>query len=174
MFGTKALPIARTPLDSRWQSAKQAGLGVNDAGLAALMAQNRTSGRDQQLAAINNWVNGHIKYTSDQANYGQADVWASAARSLQSGRGDCEDYAIAKFQILRSMGVSERDMFLVVGRDRSVRSDHAVLVVRVGAEYRVLDNFTNKVVNDFQMIDFLPTFSYGSSGSWLHGFAAAN
>ena len=174
VFGTKALPIARTPLDGRWQSAKQAGLGVSDSGVATLISQNRTAGRDEQLAAINSWVNGRIKYTSDQANYGQADVWATAARSLQSGRGDCEDYAIAKFQILRSLGVAERDMFLVVGRDRSVRSDHAVLVVRVGTKYRVLDNFTNKVVDDFQMIDFLPTFSYGSSGSWLHGFAAAN
>ena len=138
-----------------------------------MAGKSRAIPREQQVAAVNSWVNGHIAYQADQANHGQSDRWAAASQSLRSGRGDCEDYAIAKYQILRELGVAEQDLFLVIGRDRVMRADHAVLAVRVGGGYRILDNFSNRVLGDGEVRDFLPTFSFSSSRSWLHGMPAA-
>jgi len=169
VFGSNALPIAHTPLDGKWHAARQGGVPANDASLKALISRNRAVSREQQLAAVNSWVNNRIAYVADQANHGQSDRWVAAAQSIRDGRGDCEDYAIAKYQIMRELGVAEQDIFLVIGRDRAMRTDHAVLAVRVGSDYRILDNFTDRVLNDGEMRDFLPTFSYSSSQTWLHG-----
>ena len=37
---------------------------------------------------------------SDLAQYGEIDVWSSPLLTFTTGRGDCEDYAIAKFVAL--------------------------------------------------------------------------
>lgn len=173
VFGSSALPIAHTQLDGKWQAVRQGRIPANDASLNALIAKNRAVSRQQQVAAVNSWVNGHIVYRADEANYGQPDRWTAAAQTLNSGRGDCEDYAIAKYQILRELGIGEQDLFLVIGRDRAMRADHAVLAVRVGSDYRILDNFTDRVLDDSEVRDFLPTFSFSSSHTWLHGMPAA-
>lgn len=173
VFGSRALPIARTPLDGKWQAVRQGRIPANDASLNALIAKSRAASRQQQVAAVNSWVNSHIAYKADEANYGQPDRWTAAAQTLHSGRGDCEDYAIAKYQILRELGIAEQDLFLVIGRDRAMRADHAVLAVRVGSAYRILDNFTDRVLGDGEARDFLPTFSFSSSRTWLHGMPAA-
>ena len=48
-------------------------------------------------------------------------------RPLRPRRGDCEDYAIAKYVALREAGVARENLQLVLVRDRAVRQDHAVL-----------------------------------------------
>ncbi|MDE2229418.1 MAG: transglutaminase-like cysteine peptidase [Alphaproteobacteria bacterium] len=45
--------------------------------------------------------------------------------------GQCQDYAITKFLLLRELGVSNNAMPLVVLRDIRRQVDHAVLVVTV-------------------------------------------
>lgn len=173
VFGSQALAIAHTPLDPKWQSVRQRRVPANDASLNILISESRKGSRKQQVAAVNSWVNGHVEYKSDKVIYGQSDRWAGAAQTLRSGHGDCEDYAIAKYQILREIGVPEQDLILVIGRDRVMRTDHAVLAVRDGDSYRILDNFTDRVLIDGEVRDFLPTFSFSNSRSWLHGITAA-
>ena len=48
---------------------------------------------------------------------------------MQRG-GDCEDYAVAKYFLLRELGFPAEDMRVLVTYDRSVRAHHAVLAVR--------------------------------------------
>ena len=36
---------------------------------------------------------------------------------MRRGRGDCEDYAIAKLQMLRAAGFEDRDLYLVIAKD---------------------------------------------------------
>ncbi len=53
-----------------------------------------------RLGEINRAINLAIRPMSDEAQYGQLDVWSSPLVTFAHGAGDCEDYAIAKFVAL--------------------------------------------------------------------------
>jgi predicted transglutaminase-like cysteine proteinase len=171
-FGSVALRMSRTPLTDKWLSVRNGRFPTNNAALNAFISRNRAVSRDLQIIAVNKWVNSQISYTADQVNHRQSDSWSTVAHTLQSGRGDCEDYAIAKYQTFVALGVPEQDLFLMVGRDRVMRVDHAILLVRFGNDFRVLDNFTDRVLSEAEMVDFLPSFSFSGSQTWIHGFPA--
>ena len=115
-------------------------------------------------------MNGRVHYVDDQRRFGRADVWSAANDTLRSGRGDCEDYAIAKFQLLRAAGFAERDLYLVIVRDLVRRADHAVLVARAAGHMYVLDNGTDDVLESGQVSDYRPVLTFASYGEWTHGY----
>jgi len=78
------------------------------------------SGRDQ-LDEANRAVNMAIRYMSDYAQHGEADRWSAPLASFATGKGDCEDYAIAKYVALSEAGFAREDLRLVLVRDRAVR-----------------------------------------------------
>ena len=66
-----------------------------------------------RLDLVNNRVNDAITYKSDMAQWGVADLWspplaANGTGSFNTGFGDCEDFAIAKYVALRAAGVPAR------------------------------------------------------------------
>ena len=105
--------------------------------------------------------------------YGEADHWAPLAESLPRGRGDCEDYAIGKMQLLRAAGVPARDMYLLLARDLVRRADHALLVVRLDGQYVVLDSSNDLLLTDLEVADYQPVMSFSGDQSWLHGLKQA-
>ena len=48
-----------------------------------------------------------IRYVSDYAQHGEADRWSAPLATFATGKGDCEDYAIAKYVALREAGFPE-------------------------------------------------------------------
>ena len=50
----------------------------------------------EQLTGINRFFNQSIRWQSDEEIYGETDFWATPAETLGLGRGDCEDFTIAK------------------------------------------------------------------------------
>lgn len=63
----------------------------------------------KKLNVVNSWVN-YIKYDSDKHIYGVNDYWATLYEFVGRGRGDCEDYTIAKYYILKELGISPKKM----------------------------------------------------------------
>jgi predicted transglutaminase-like cysteine proteinase len=121
------------------------------------------SGR-ARLDMVNRAVNSAIRYTSDYAQHGVADYWTAPLASLASGRGDCEDYAIAKYAILRAAGVAAEDLRLLLVRDRAVRQDHAVLAVRDNGQWLVLDNRHATLHEPGMLPQFAPLFAIDHGG----------
>jgi predicted transglutaminase-like cysteine proteinase len=166
VFGSVAMRVSRTPLDAQWRRA-----GSNKPGsLQAVVAAFRSGSEEHQLARVNMWVNGRIKYSDDSEEYGVADHWASASQSLARGRGDCEDYAIAKMQILQALGHSRSDMYLAIVKDLVRRSDHAVLIVRSRGRFITLDNSTDELIDASAAQDYRPILTYSANGKWAHGY----
>lgn len=167
LFGSKAIRIGSTRLDSKWRSVSRAG------GSQALtrVAYSASGDRAEQLREVNAAVNHRITFAEDRVTYGQADHWANAQESLRRGRGDCEDYAIAKMQVLRAAGVPSRDLMLVIVRDLVRRQDHAVLAVRTGDGFVILDSNTDKVLRAEDVVDYRPIMTFSSEGTWIHGYA---
>lgn len=167
VFGTVALRVDRTPLDARWHAVEHAQV----TGSAARFAESfRHAAPLKQLEAINWYVNGRVQFEDDFRHFGRADVWSSANDTLRSGRGDCEDYAIAKMQMLRAAGFPDHDLYLVVLRDLVRRADHAVLVARAAGRMVVLDNGTDELIDTDKVSDYRPVLTFASYGEWTHGY----
>jgi len=81
-------------------------------------------------------------YVEDIANWKQQDYWETPYEFLKKS-GDTEDYAIAKYMLLRAAGLPAADMQIVAVRIKSLGGvGHAILLVRTDANAPtfVLDN----------------------------------
>jgi predicted transglutaminase-like cysteine proteinase len=170
VFGSVALRIARSPLDARWKGVEHSQVD----GAAARFAEAQR-GKDalDKLEAIDWYVNKRVHFVDDRVQWGKADVWSPASLTLSRGRGDCEDYAIAKMAMLRRAGFSDRDLYVVVLKDLVRRADHAVLVARADGHMYVLDNGTDRVMDSESVADYRPILTFASNGTWTHGYRVA-
>lgn len=67
------------------------------------------------------------------------DYWASPAEFMAMGAGDCEDFAIAKYFLLRALGFPEESLRLMVAT-LADGTAHMVLLVSLMGKVLVLDN----------------------------------
>jgi predicted transglutaminase-like cysteine proteinase len=131
--------------------------------LIALIDEARGLTGRRRLAIVNRAINLSIAYTSDMAQFGTMDVWSSPMATFTSGRGDCEDYAIAKMFTLRAAGIAAEDLRFVVARTRGGDA-HAVLAVRNEDQWIVLDNRSMVLVEDRNAQDLSPLFALDAAG----------
>ena len=167
VFNSVALPISHTSLDRRWRKVATGAVGAGSAAYATGLAGRSVM---EKLDAVNRYVNARVSFVDDIRQYGVADHWTSAADTLRRGRGDCEDYAIAKLQLLRRAGFAEKDLYLVILRDALRRADHAVLVVRADDRLLVLDNGTDRLIDSYEMPDYRPIVTFSGDRIWTHGY----
>jgi predicted transglutaminase-like cysteine proteinase len=111
-----------------------------------------------RLGWVNRAVNLIIRPMSDWAQYGYAQYWASPLQTLGSGAGDCKDYAIVKFAILRQLGIDQDDLRLVIVYDSSRQTEHEVVAVRHEQQWLILDNLTMSVLDARQIGRYYPLF----------------
>ncbi|WFL76638.1 transglutaminase-like cysteine peptidase [Altererythrobacter arenosus] len=160
-LGTERVRIGKTRFDAQWNRVAARGLAKSDL-IAALgtVPQERTA----LLGEVNRWVNRAIRYESDRK-----DDWADAKTTLSRRAGDCEDYAILKMQLLATAGVAQDDMMLTLARDTLRRLDHAVLLVRNGEEWVMLDMQGDRVVPADMNYGYRPVMSFAGNQRYLHG-----
>ncbi|WP_050424424.1 transglutaminase-like cysteine peptidase [Bradyrhizobium tropiciagri] len=137
--------------------------------LRLINAVKAKSGRDR-LDEANRAVNQSIRYVSDFAQYGEADRWTAPLATFATGKGDCEDYAIAKYIALSEAGFPREELRLVLGRDRAIRQDHAVLAARLDGHWLILDSRRSELIDDGELANFTPMFAINERGVQL--FAA--
>ena len=167
VFGSVALSVSHTSLDSRWAKVSHVPIGARATSFAASVADRSPLDR---LDAVNRFVNSRVAFVNDIQQYGVSDRWMPAAETIRRGRGDCEDFAIAKLQLLRYAGFADKDLYLVILRDVARRADHAVLVVRAEGRMLVLDNGTSRIVDSEMLADYRPIFSFSGNKAWTHGY----
>jgi predicted transglutaminase-like cysteine proteinase len=116
-----------------------------------------------KLGILNREINLSIAYASDRLQHASADVWSSAVTTFASGQGDCEDFAIAKYLVLREAGIAAEDLRLVIGRipDGQV---HAVVAARLDGHWLILDNRRMAMVEDIHATDLQPLFAFDHAG----------
>jgi predicted transglutaminase-like cysteine proteinase len=117
--------------------------------------------REAQIELVNARVNASVRYQSDFARHSEWDVWSSPLKTLGQA-GDCEDYAIAKFYLLKALGIPEVDMRIVLLRDRQAREDHAVLAVRGRFAWHLLDNRHDGLDSDASTPHYRPVIALNS------------
>ena len=93
---------------------------------------------------------------SDLAQWGVIDHWSAPLETFTIGRGDCEDYAIAKYVALIQAGVAAEDVRLIIVRDLDVGEDHAVVAAHLDGDWVILDNRRLMLVKDSEMRRVVP------------------
>lgn len=135
---------------------------------AAIVSEAREHEGRVRLNFVNQRVNNAIRYTSDMTQWATPDEWsapfAGGKGSFETGLGDCEDYAIAKYVALRAAGVPARHLRVLLVRDNIARLDHAVLAANDDGHWFILDNRWTAAVEDTEVRRFTPLFALDDQG----------
>jgi predicted transglutaminase-like cysteine proteinase len=86
------------------------------------------------------------------AQHGVPDIWSSPLATFSSGKGDCEDYTIAKLAALLLAGIPARDLRLMLVRNVRSREAHAVLATRLDDHWLILDNSRHLLLEDREVL----------------------
>ena len=138
---------------------------VSEAALKFLRIVDSGRQRDgrARLGEINRAINLAIRPMEDLAQWGKVDVWSSPLVTFNTGAGDCEDYAIAKYVALQMIGVSAEDLRIVVVLDLNGEG-HALAAVRLDGHWLILDNQQMAMVEDVNVRAYRPRFVIDKSG----------
>jgi predicted transglutaminase-like cysteine proteinase len=145
--------------------------GVNQ--LQPLLVSLTRADDATRLDALNRFFNSRIVFADDLQVWHSEDYWASPLETLQQGRGDCEDYAIAKYFSLIAAGIPAAQLRLVyvrlqIGGAGGPSQAHMVLAyyARAEAEPLILDNLVGEIRPASRRPDLTPVFSFNSEGLW--------
>ena len=162
--------ILNHPFLIKAQQVSPAALGRTQALLQQLIQVSRKT-EDDQLKVLNKHINERIQFHEDLDNWKVADYWSGVQELLNIGRGDCEDYAIAKYFSLVASGVSDKKLRLVraLVEQNNQQVPHMVLAYfhnESTADPLILDNLTNDILSLSSRRDLKPEFSFNAEGVW--------
>lgn len=189
VFQSVAISAAKLPAASKWQDATRkdyraffmstcasAGLSQCDTPFARKAQAARRNVSDLSglplLRAVNRRINAALPYQSDAETWDQDDRWVTMSELSAKGVGDCEDYAIAKYWLLRSLGFPSESLQIVVLADTRRQAFHAVLVAHYNDTAYVLDNLSNSLRADTSIRNYMPIMSFADGKSYIHGFTS--
>ncbi|MBS0246459.1 MAG: transglutaminase-like cysteine peptidase [Proteobacteria bacterium] len=182
------LELAVAPAGALWTKWRQVVADVDDAAPAlehcrkdfrrcspaarrfvALIKQAARAEGRTRLAIVNRAVNAAVTYTSDADQWHRDDVWSAPfdsrkTGSFETGKGDCEDYAVAKYVALRGAGVAADDLQVLVVKDTTAGIDHAVLAARFDGRWLILDNRWSRLLEEDEAAFFKPLFALDAGG----------
>jgi predicted transglutaminase-like cysteine proteinase len=130
----------------------------------AIIAEGRVQTGLARIGVINRAINLAIGPMTDLEQWGEIDRWSPPLETFATGRGDCEDYAIAKYVALRAAGVAGEDVKIVIVRNTAAEETHAVVAVRVDEAWMILDNRWLALVRDREMWRATPLFELDDNG----------
>ena len=137
--------------------------------------------QDQQIKKVNEFWNRRLQFMEDKDAWGESDYWATPMESLGHGKGDCEDFAIAKYFTLLSAGMDVSQLRLIYvkakmgGSASNITQAHMVLAFYSDpeAEPQILDNLLSDIRPASRRPDLTPVFSFNGQGIW-GGVSASN
>jgi len=176
LFSLPTVSVARTDFD-RIEQLAVAEYGQTAATTVKawrdLIEKNKTQPNQTKLERVNHFFNDHISYAEDEAVWGVEDYWATPLELLGKGRGDCEDYAIAKYISLLLMDVPVQKLRLVYVRARMGSGTIAHMVLSYfedpTSDPLILDNLTDSIFPAKRRSDLFPIFSFSHEGLWVGG-----
>ncbi len=124
---------------------------------------------DRQLRLVNSFFN-RVAFVSDIRHWGEEDYWATPVELLTTNGGDCEDFSIAKYLTLKSMGVPDDQLRIVYVKALELNQAHMVLAwyPEPDADPLILDNLINDIKPASQRTDLEPVYSFNGEGLWLN------
>lgn len=109
------------------------------------------------LEKVNDFFN-KVDYSTDEDTYDLKDYWATPFEFLARDEGDCEDYAIAKYLLLKHLGINSNKMYLTYVNLIHYDASHMVLSYfeTQNSVPLILDNFEEELLPATQRTDLKP------------------
>ena len=122
----------------------------------------------QLLVEVNQLLN-HIRFVEDAVHWGQTDYWATPAETVASDGADCEDFSIAKYFLLKELGVSNAKLRITYVKSLKLNQPRMVLAyyAHPDADPLILDNLENTVRSASQRADLVPVYSFNDEEVWI-------
>ena len=138
----------------------------------SMMHAVQDKSNDDKIKRVNEFFNRRIAWGEDQVVWGQLDYWATPMDTLGKGAGDCEDFAIAKYYTLITLGVPVGMLRLVYVKAKNANpvtgGDQAHMVMAYyptpDAEPMIMDNLITEIRPASRRPDLQPVFSFNSDG----------
>lgn len=145
------------------ESAYNRGLALNE-----LIENLRGKQIKDQLTEVNQHFN-RYRYKDDYVQWGVNDYWQTPAEFVGTNNGDCEDYVIAKYFVLRFLGVAEHKLYLTYVKAKGIDVAHMVLSYFETPKSTplVLDNYNTRMLPANQRKDLLPVYSFNAKSLFL-------
>jgi predicted transglutaminase-like cysteine proteinase len=137
--------------------------------LRKAVAEARAMPPARRIEAANRAVNSVLSYREEDPYAADSDYWQTFMETIDRGTGDCEDYAIMKYHVLRAMGVRPEAMTLLVLKNASTGQYHAVLAVSLDGRNMILDSLTDRILEDDVAGDYRVLFSFNGDDMRIHG-----
>ncbi len=120
------------------------------------------------LTEVNRMLN-RIRFVDDLPHWGEADYWATPAESVASNGADCEDFSIAKYFLLKELGIPIARLRMTYVKATRINQAHMVLAYypTPDAEPLVLDNLEDAVRPASQRSDLVPVYSFNDEEVWI-------
>lgn len=120
------------------------------------------------LVQVNQFIN-RIPFVDDIRHWGAADYWATPSESVASHGADCEDFTIAKYFLLKELGVPVARLRMTYVKAVKLNQAHMVLAYYASplAEPLVLDNLDPEVRPAGERGDLVPVYSFNDEEVWI-------
>ena len=133
-----------------------------------LIVATQPLGEQEKIKRVNDFFNQFLQFEADISVWAQSDYWATPLEFMGMGRGDCEDYSIAKYYTLRLSGVPVSKMRLIYVKANRGNGSEAHMVLAYydspSADPVILDNLESTIRPASQRTDLTPVFSFNSQG----------
>lgn len=136
-------------------------------GLRHILLRGQDLTPEQQVRLVNRYINKQ-RYKDDRIRSQSVagNQWETLTEFLQNG-GDCEDFAVAKYFVLREFGVEAEDMRIVIGKEPQRATHHAMLAVNFDDDVWLLENDNTIYRNGDQDINRF-VYAVNEKGIWDH------
>jgi predicted transglutaminase-like cysteine proteinase len=145
------------------------GLVCADAGaqwIAEIVKRSAGQSPIAQIEEVNSAVN-RAPYREDQAQFGREDIWQTPLAFARNG-GDCEDYAIAKYFVLKLLGFADANLRVVVLTRKGTNEVHALLLARADQDWLVLDNRDDRPGRLKELADWVPQYAVNETSGFRY------
>lgn len=132
---------------------------IND--LQTLIINSKNKSTFEIIRNVNIFFN-NFNYSSDFNIYGVEDYWSTPYEFIGKGKGDCEDFVLAKYFLLLYLDVSPKKLFITYVSVKNYSTAHMVLTFfdTPNSEPYVLDNFNKELLSSSKRKDLTPIYYF--------------
>jgi len=125
---------------------------------------------DQVKLQKTNLFFNQLQFTTDQKLWGLSNYWATPIEFIGANAGDCEDFAVAKYFSLLSLGITDEKLRIIMVKALTLNQYHMVVAYysTPTAEPLILDNIDGEIKLASKRKDLIPVYSFNGKQLWLN------
>ena len=143
--------------------------------LQQLITNLKNSTDSEKLSQINSFFNQKVMFADDIHVWGQSDYWATPLELIGLHAGDCEDFSIAKYVLLKAVNIPNDKLRLTYVRAELLENNRKVIKAHMVLSYYatpqseplILDNLIPQISPASSRRDLSPVFSFNDKGLWV-------